>query len=641
MVSDTPGPALAAPTCDSQHEPLPSSAPRSLHLTLVKSVKKGPNSTPSWQLADHDSCLTCSADCRLENGGERVQLQLKASATGGTAGLEELNDSSYVSKRKLADAMSDFEVASFINCGGVLEAIEVVGPVTLDGRGGSSLFIVASCRSPPSGPDSPDGSPRGYLLLHEVLFQRLSTVVSDNSSLCTLNIHKPRLVKMYSLKARVCINAEWLNSANFPIAPPMDSRELLLVLLMDDGSVAIHRLDTESFENATATHSAYPCDPPAVLWHCNPKADISTQELTCIAVSYGTGTTTSLLSLPFCAATSKAHCDGSPAAGTPTGATSSSPAATQRRVVTLAAGTNDGYLLIWRFYWDDLCKAPGTADPDANLVSPFLTQMIPVFIDPKEAEPLRRIVSVSFLPCPESYLLAIATYMGLVMVWDTRNGSLEGETCTYHSNNKPVTVARWTRNAQHLLIGGQGVLSIEWQTKVGQTAASFDRGPRVAYEGVFDNLCWALDSTENFVYFVYDDGLFVHAPLLAISRRNARDMFTTYLWEPSSKDERGHVAPLSDLAATDVVSQAHELADRQFQLDLAFVRQHGITVTRNGSKFRKGASAKSRDSRVMRNKVLAHHCLKAHVAHFGDFSLAVVAYGGNAGLLHLLIKQHE
>lgn len=94
----------------------------------------------------------------------------------------------------------------------------------------------------------------------------------------------------------------------------------------------------------------------------------------------------------------------------------------------------------------------------------------------------------------------------------------------------------------------------------------------------------------------------------------------------------------TDLASKHVLSRVFELSTRQFQADLASIRQSGIYITRNGSKHRGSRVGKKRDSRLIRNKVFAHHFVKTHTAHFEDFTLSFVAYGGNAGVVQLLIK---
>ncbi|CDR95885.1 hypothetical protein, conserved [Babesia bigemina] len=307
--------------------------------------------------------------------------------------------------------------------------------------------------------------------------------------------------------------------------------------------------------------------------------------------------------------------------------------APQCNSVIVAGGTIDGYLYIWRFDWDVMCRTAGAKDD----FSPFFSQMIPIFVDPQDDEPSHRIVSLHFLPSPQSYLLAIALYMGTVVTWDIRNGTLEGEINAYYTVNRPVTIARWTENKQFIIIGGPSVMCVEWASKVGMTALSYDRVSRVACSGSCDNICWSVDSSANFVYLVYDDGLFVQAPVVALTKRNVQDVVTSYLWEPFVKEDEP-VASVADVDTQDPMAAAQELAELQFKMDMNSIRTHGVCVTRNGSRFRGARKGKVESDRVIRNKVYSHHCVKARSVLFSEFRLSFMAYGGHTGLLHVIIK---
>ncbi|GFE53670.1 hypothetical protein BaOVIS_010740 [Babesia ovis] len=544
---------------------------------------------------------------------------------------EESSKKRLTTKRKLEMIRSETEISSFIYIGKIIKCVELIGPITLDGCEGNSVFVISSCCSTTDLPPIHDEGLCGSLVMHEAHIQHVCANDSEDIFAYTFTIHRPRLAKITPLKKGVCIGLEWINPLLFgPIATYANSSDLLVVLLMDDGSISLCNINVESSKghlDVSDIDTTAEDDFPTVLWHYNPQSDVKDQMITCITLSQRNG--------PF-----KAPFKDSPNTTTATSPNSENVPSDDTPLVTVVGGTNDGYIHIWHFEWEALCETARNAASDGvSTVSPCFTQTIPIFNDPQEPSPSRRLVAVSFLPCPEPYVLAITTYLGTVIVWDIRNATLEGELSSYQSSHRPLTMAKWTGNQQHLLIGGSCVTTVEWQVKPGMTSVPYDRGPQILYKGVFDNICWSMDTTTNNAYFVYDDGLFVQVPIYAIGRRNPQEIATTYLWEPLSIDGYNQVASARNMLCSGFVAQAQELANRQFKLDLSFIRDKGVCVTRNGGKYRTGKGAKEISGRLMRNKALSHHTVKAKEMSFSDVNFSFTVYGGNTGLLHLIITK--
>ncbi|GBE59764.1 POC1 TETTS ame: Full=POC1 centriolar homolog, putative [Babesia ovata] len=598
----------------------PASLPkRAIRLHLNKTLKKNQTLCDSWDLLAYESCLSCVEGGQVEKDARKVRVRVPVNVPSG---LDVLTHVRYLNKRKLESALSDVEVNSFINCGGIVASVEVVGPFTFDEREEYSVFTVASC----SCAVQPDEGPSNYLVLHEIVVKPHSAEKSATSANCVVDIHKPRLTTVSPLTGRSCVGVEWINGENFT-ATNEDTADdqLFLALLMKDGSIELCKIDLGcalTYNEVVSDEKEIPYDPPILLWSYDTRLDIPNQRINALAVSYETAPR-----YPYSHQSSVIYT-------THTVATDAAPSSVpQRNTVIVAGGTNDGYVYIWKFDWDEMRRTSGEKDG----FSPFFSQMMPIFVDPQDAEPSHRVVSLHFLPSPQSYVLAIATYMGNVITWDIRNGTLEGEMCAYYTINRPVTTARWTENRQFLLLGGTSVMCIEWHSKWGMTTLAYDRVPRVAYYGTCDNICWSMDSTANMAYFVYDDGLFVQTPIITLTRKPLQDVMTTYLWEPFNRDDE-EVASLGLDDTQDPMTQAQELAELQFRMDLRSIRSHGICITRNGNRYRGPRKSKGGVERVIRNKVYSHHCVKARTMRFGECELSFVAYGGNTGLLHVIVK---
>ncbi|ORM39718.1 uncharacterized protein BXIN_0138 [Babesia sp. Xinjiang] len=570
----------------------------SMGLTLVKNVKKLASSTSFWELPAYESCMTLSYGGVIDDAATVAELEVPVSSAPVV--VEKPAGKRAPPKRKLPPKKGDFDISSFINIGGMLESVDVLGPFATDEDNKSSVFIITSRRPPTPLNSSTDEAQSGHLVVYEIPFEHVPIEESGNKPLCKLILKKPRLSRISPLKSGICVGIEWLNPLLFGEFLPSKRGDPLVLLLMDNGSISLCKFDV-SVLRRDVRDGAVVEDSYTELWEHDPTVEIPDQFITCMAVSYGTEKY-------------KQPVDND-SLGSKDGRSS-----TYRHIVTICGGTSDGYLHMWRFYWDDLCEASSLISLcDGNSVYPFFSQSTPIFVDPKDTRPTRRLTALRFLPCPESFILSIATYLGTVIIWDTRNSYLEGELTSYHNSHRPLTSICFSGTQQHLLIGGSSVVSVEWQCKPGLTQLPYDRNPQIAYKGLMDNVCWCMDSTEHSSYFVYDDGLFVQVPANAIGRRNTYDLTTTYLWEPSTVDGFDQVASAPSVPIRDVVSHAADLAEGQFQLDLSFIRDNGIWITRNGSKFRGPRSDDIQAQRLLRCKVLAHHTVKSRI-------LPIVAY---------------
>lgn len=602
-----------------------SSADTPLRLTLIQSGQKSANKRDEWELPALGSCITCSSG--TEQPGSESYVQLHLPRKGEYTDLDAPHDHRYIHKTQLKHVLSDTEVISFINVNDVLEAIEFVDMVDVPGREGQSVLLIVSCRT-----SSNDNHSSSRILIYELLvksFMDVEECCSDPR--ISVDIYNPRLVRICVLQDDVCVGIHWINGMNYgyPVRE-VDDLDLLVFLRMEAGSVMLCKLKYCTLGEAYGPPDLIitnMCDMFHVIWYFNPSKNIKGEKVTCTSITYRTVEE----DVPFR--------EGSPEAIKFANVAQDDFAPTHS-TINIAGGTNDGFLYIWKFYWNVMCKASGSnyKDVSTNPISPYFFMMIPLFPPFPQQSMSRCLVSVSFMPAPEAYIVAIVTYSGLVIIWDIRHGILEGELKTYHNTHRPLTSVTWTGDLQHLLIGGASAMFVDWRSDSPISALPYDRWPRVKYEGTFDNTCWAIGATDKYANFCYDDGLFVHIPLFALNRRDAQDLGTTFLWEPTIKDGNDQVADDDDLASEDIVLKVYELSTRQFQMDLTSIRKNGICITRNGSKYRGGRIGKKRDMRLIRNKVFAHHCTRAHTARFTGFSLSFVAYGGNAGVVQLLIK---
>ncbi|CDR95884.1 hypothetical protein, conserved [Babesia bigemina] len=204
---------------------------------MPQTPKKGPTPNATWDLLAYESCLTCAEGGQIDKDATAIRMHVPANVWGG---LDVHTQKRYLSKRKLTTAISDVEVTSFINCGGIVSAVEIVGPFSFDESGDYSVFTVASC----SCLVDPDEGPLDYLVFHEMVVKRVSDEGSGGSAHCVVDLHKPRLAKVSPLTGRSCIGVQWINGGNFTtVNEKTDGDQLFLALLMKDGSIELCKFD--------------------------------------------------------------------------------------------------------------------------------------------------------------------------------------------------------------------------------------------------------------------------------------------------------------------------------------------------------------------------------------------------------------
>lgn len=598
-----------------------------MRISLVKTGSKKSNNTEEWELSTLESCITCLSNSTSRENSCSVQVEV--------VNKNKCDQQHHQARRRRHNLKGDgnayLEVISFINCGAILDAIEIIGPLDLQGRNEKSIILAAACCSFESSSATVKEPPNGHLILFESLVEQHGVKRTGGEGNGTvLTIGKPEMLKTYPLKGERCAEIQWLDGKRYSrIVNPTKSDSLHLLMLTEQGSISIRTLRKEILQRKEDANQnrKYMYDNLETIWSYNPSLIINGQKLTCASVSYGTDQAYNPSSTKDTIEETRTAIEGP------------EKSSHGRCILTVVSGSNDGFLYLWKFLWHELCEsAPAAADFDkASPLVPIFRTMIPISTLNPEIPLAARIVSVNFLPCPESYIVTIAMYAGLVIIWDIRQGSLDGEISTYNVH-KHLTVAMFSHDLRYVLVGTTSAMCVEWKRKPVISTLSYDSWKTVKYPGAFDNLCWGVGTNNNGVYFVYDDGLFVMIPLTSLNKRHAQDYLTTYLWESNIKEGIESQADESLIEASDAVKEVGELTSQQFKMDLQLLRDSGICVTRNGSKHHKGINVNKADGRLMRNKALAHHCLKATDIQLDNVTLSVAAYGGNAGVIHLIIK---
>ncbi|KAK1442132.1 hypothetical protein BgAZ_401620 [Babesia gibsoni] len=592
-----------------------------IRLTLVQTGKKK-RADEVWELLPLESCITSASKVEVQQSSSSVQLMLSSDDVVLTGSPQRRR----ARPNKVSKEPTGIEVTGFINCNGIITSTEYIAPANVKGRDGMSILLAISCCNYGDCSEIPLTVEGSYILLYEILTKLEDFVDRDDMHYCAaLKIEKPRLLKMYSLKKRRCLEMHWLDGNKFArIDKLLVKKGLYMLMLIEPGYLVICKLnDGLGTKEELTFEKGEVCENVDIVWSYDPSCTVRTQSITSVTVSYCTDRNGKANGL----------------AAWNMQKNEASPGAYGRYLLTVAAGTNDGFLLVWKFLWDDLVET-GHSDDDATSkrsLTPIFHKTIPICLANQDVPLASRIVSVRFLPIPESYVVAVATYMGLIAIWDIRHGSLDGELNTYNAHRHLTTVG-WTHDLNYLLVGSTSAMCVEWQKKSTISTLSYDSWKHVQQHSTFENLCWSLDSTSDDVYFAYDDGLLVSVPVSALNKRNTQEVGTTYVWEPTTLTITENEANEYTMNESETVYQVEELISKRFEMDMDLIRGIGICITRNGSKYRGSRVGKKRDPRLLRNKVLAQHCVKATNVMLGDVTLSLVACGGNAGILHWLIK---
>ncbi|UKJ87793.2 hypothetical protein MACJ_000233 [Theileria orientalis] len=243
-------------------------------------------------------------------------------------------------------------------------------------------------------------------------------------------------------------------------------------------------------------------------------------------------------------------------------------------MITLACGSNEGFVELWNFNLS--LFQPSSSEPmDCEHISSHKT--IQVLYGMNNTLLSREITEISFLPLPNSYVLAVGTFLKGLILWDTRFTQSEGEIKSYFVG-KPINCVTWTPNSQYVLLGTCSGVFVDWQTRNCTTTVSYEKIAKRKSSNQLDNICWSTHASEDTVYFAFDSGDIIQIKTLNMIRRCIKDEAIIFKWQLDSEEPLDEFPPYQH-SSSHIDSLNNAITSKFFQ-DLSNVKKYGVTITK-------------------------------------------------------------
>ncbi|BAM38795.1 uncharacterized protein TOT_010000263 [Theileria orientalis strain Shintoku] len=265
-------------------------------------------------------------------------------------------------------------------------------------------------------------------------------------------------------------------------------------------------------------------------------------------------------------------------------------------LITLACGSNDGFVDLWNFNLS-LFQSFSSESADSEYIPSH--KKIQILYGMTSNLLTREITEISFLPLPNSYVLAVGTFLKGLILWDTRFSQLEGEIRTYNIG-KPITCVTWTPNSQYVLVGASTGMLLEWQTRHNTIIVSYEKLTKSKSSNLLDNICWSAHASEDAVYFAFDSGETIEIKTSNVLRKSIKEDAMIFKWKldvegtkppdefPPYKTSPSHIESINNAITA------------KFLQDWSNAKKYGVTVT----KCFEGVTVDEPQTHV-RNKVFA------------------------------------
>ncbi|UKK00204.2 hypothetical protein MACK_000274 [Theileria orientalis] len=243
-------------------------------------------------------------------------------------------------------------------------------------------------------------------------------------------------------------------------------------------------------------------------------------------------------------------------------------------LITLACGSNEGFVELWNFNLS-LFQPSSSEAVDCEYISSYKT--IQVLYGMNNTLLSREITEISFLPLPNSYVLAVGTFLKGLILWDTRFTQTEGEIKSYPVG-KPINCVTWTPNSQYVLLGTSAGVFVDWQTRNCTTTVSYEKISKRKSSNLLDNICWSAHASEDTVYFAFDSGDIIQIKTPNMFRRYIKDEAIVFKWQLDSEELLDEFPPYQT-SSSHIESLNNAITSKFFQ-DLSNAKKYGVTITK-------------------------------------------------------------
>eukprot|EP00375_Theileria_parva_P003130 XP_765811.1 hypothetical protein [Theileria parva strain Muguga] len=437
----------------------------------------------------------------------------------------------------------------FVNCDGQIRDVDILHTLVYSQFENVLLILVAT------------NSTSHYFTNEDdfYTFLQLYTLKFDSEN--SLNLENSlQLLSLFPVKMDYCVQLKWLQ-VNY------ETGFLFAVLLFNSGKVKIARFNINKLSNllqSTQDLSKRVLDLEFV-WEYNQNINYN-NKINCFDISY-----------KIC-----------------------------ESLVMLACGTNDGFLLILDFNLNLFNSNTHTSDTkdevdcievDSEVVDSFKT--VPVLTGVNNTPVYRSILSLNFLPLPNSFILAIGTFSKGVVLWDVRH--VDGELKTYSNIMKPVNKVNWSRNSQFLLCCTSSGLYIDWQNNTTANSINPVKLSKDKINNVWDNICWNVDSSDDTITYSFDSGQLIQLMMSNMNKKNIYNDFTIYQWDFLKPQMEMEVYKYSD----SMVDNVNYSMKNRFIKDLNFAKKVGISITKSNSSVNTSNVEPNDNLLKMRTKILS------------------------------------
>uniref|UniRef100_A0A3B0N0F9 WD domain, G-beta repeat n=1 Tax=Theileria annulata TaxID=5874 RepID=A0A3B0N0F9_THEAN len=339
------------------------------------------------------------------------------------------------------------------------------------------------------------------------------------------------LLSLFPIKSDYCVQLKWLQ-VNY------DTGFLFAVLLFKSGKVKIARFNVNSLSNLFKTNQIHQKVLELEFVWGHTQNVTYTNKINCFDISYKV----------------------------------------VESLITLVCGTNDGFLLIWDFNLNLFNSKTNSLDSedvvevDSEVVNSFKTLAILTGVN--NTLVYRGILSLNFIPFPNSFILSIGTFSKGIILWDIRC-NCDGELRTYNNITKPVNKVSWSRNSQYLFGCTYSGLCIDWQNNPTAMSINSTKLTKEKTNSVWENICRSADSSDDTLSFVFDSGEHIQLLTSNLNKRNMYNGFTLYKWNLiKPQNDEVDVNKCSD----SMIGSLNYSMKNRFIKDLNYSRKVGISI---------------------------------------------------------------